>query len=196
MPKIVNHEKRKIQIAEATWKVIVEEGLEHASVRNIAKASGISAGSLRHYFTSQSDLLQYSMKLVSDRVQQRAGSKDYNGEALEMLTDLICEILPVDDERRVETEVWFIFSAKSLADASLQSLSHQVYGEMRGMFLHIVNTMQAVGLAGEGIDAELEAIRLHALVDGMATHHLLHPGIFTYRHMLDTLIHHLKSLGR
>src|SRR5690625_5425747 len=32
MPKIVDHEKRKIKIAEATWKVIVYEGIENAKI--------------------------------------------------------------------------------------------------------------------------------------------------------------------
>lgn len=78
MPKIVDHDKRKIEIAEATWKVIVEEGIEQATVRKIAQATGLSVGALRHYFASQSDLLRFSMELVSERVIERITSKAIN----------------------------------------------------------------------------------------------------------------------
>src|SRR5690606_26129056 len=116
MPKIVDHEKRKIKIAEATWKVIVEEGIENATVRKIAQASGLSVGALRHYFASQTDLLHFSMELVSERVMQRVekrkASKDHI--SLEFLTDGVSEVLPIDEERKIEMEVWLAFSAKVL----------------------------------------------------------------------------------
>lgn len=42
MPKQIDHEKRRKQIAEATWRVILERGMEGASARNIAKEAGLS----------------------------------------------------------------------------------------------------------------------------------------------------------
>ncbi|MGM0975119.1 MAG: TetR/AcrR family transcriptional regulator [Bacillota bacterium] len=64
MPKKVDHEKQKKVLAKAAWRVIKKEGIEGASVRKIAKEAGLSAGSLRHYFSNQSELLAYSMNLV------------------------------------------------------------------------------------------------------------------------------------
>ncbi|GEN36831.1 TetR/AcrR family transcriptional regulator [Aneurinibacillus danicus] len=98
MPKIVDHNKRKIQIAEAAWKVIVNEGIENATVRKVAKTAGLSVGSLRHYFASQSELLLFSMELVSERVKQRIETRKYEGSPLEIMTEAICEVLPVDDD--------------------------------------------------------------------------------------------------
>ncbi len=40
----------------------------------------------------------------------------------------------------------------------------------------------------------MEANRLHPLVDGMASHHLLYPSIYTYEKMIATLRYHLKTL--
>lgn len=194
MPKIVDHHKRKIQIAEATWKVIVDEGLENATVRKIAKAAGLSAGSLRHYFTTQSELLLFSMELVSERVKKRIEAKKYDGPPLKAMTEAISEVLPVDQERRIEMEVWFVFSAKALIDSKLKALSEKVYHDMHQGLGNIIQSLQSLELLKENAAAETEVDRLHALVDGMAMHHLLHPEIYTYTKMINTLKYHIQSL--
>lgn len=106
MPKIIDHEKRKIHIAEATWKVIVEEG--------IAQTAVLSVGSLRHYFSSQSELLLFSMELVTERVINRLKSREFSEgqDPLEFVTEGVFEVLPIDEERKIEMEVWLAFSAK------------------------------------------------------------------------------------
>lgn len=196
MPKLVDHDKRKNQIAEAVWRVIVEEGLENATVRKIASEAGLSPGSLRHYFPSHSELLQYSMELVSRRVHERIEGKTYNGPPLEAVMEIICEMLPVDEERRIEMEVWFVFSAKTLVDANLKTLSEQVYREMHEGMTRIIHSLESLGLVKKEFDRDAETDRLHTLVDGMAMHHLLHPRLFTYEKMIHTLKAHLLSLCR
>ncbi|MCM3632835.1 MULTISPECIES: TetR/AcrR family transcriptional regulator [Paenibacillus] len=196
MPKIVDHDKRKIEIAEATWKVIVEEGIEQATVRKIAQATGLSVGALRHYFASQSDLLRFSMELVSERVIERITSKAINEKKtpLELVTEGVCEVLPVDEERKIEMEVWLAFSAKVLVDNTLRELSNKVYLDMHQGLKKAIHTLQRLNIAKDGLDLEMEANRLHALVDGMAVHHLLNPEQFTQEAMLQTLHYHLQSL--
>ncbi|GGF13453.1 HTH-type transcriptional regulator PksA [Halobacillus andaensis] len=194
MPKLVDHDKRKIQIAEATWKVIVEDGLEQATVRKIAKTAGLSVGALRHYFSTQSELLLFSMELVSERVKQRAEGKNFEGSPMEMVTEAICELLPVDEERRIEMEVWFVFSAKTLVDAKLEALSETVYSEMHQGLRNVIELLYSLDLLKENLDLDVEIDRLHALVDGMALHHLLHPATFMYEKMIRTLTYHIETL--
>ncbi|WP_163530461.1 TetR/AcrR family transcriptional regulator [Halobacillus ihumii] len=194
MPKFIDHKKRKIQIAEATWRVIVEEGLEHATVRKIAAAAGLSVGSLRHYFASQSELFLFSMELVSERVKQRIEAKNYEGSSKDMLTTFICEFLPVDEERRIEMEVWFVFSAKTLVDPKLSSLSEKVYNEMHEGLATVIYSLPSNRFANDNLDLETEVDRLHTLVDGLALHHMLHPSAFPYDKMIRTLQYHLQSI--
>jgi len=53
----VNHKQRKILIAEATWKVIVNEGIEKATVIKIANGS-LTTSSHRRW-DAMHHLLQY-----------------------------------------------------------------------------------------------------------------------------------------
>lgn len=196
MPKIVDHEKRKIKIAEATWKVIVEEGIENATVRKIAQATGLSVGALRYYFASQTELLQFSMELVTERVKQRVEKRKISKDpmSLEVLTEGVSEVLPIDEERKIEMEVWLAFSAKVLVDTKLRELSNKVYEDMHQGFSNMVQTLKLLNIIDDEIDLELEVNRLHAMVDGMAIHHLLNPEQFTHDKMIETLKYHLKSL--
>lgn len=194
MPKVIDHEKRKIQLAEATWKIIAEEGIEQATVRKIASASGLSVGALRHYFSTQSELLSFSMELVSERVRHRALAKTYKGNPLDIVKESISELLPADDERKIEMEVWLAFSVKMLVDTKLRPLSENVYQEMHDGLGQVLQLLSKLGMLKDELDMEAEINRLHSLVDGLALHHLLHPSVFTYEKMMKTLDYHLRSI--
>ncbi|WP_245837311.1 TetR/AcrR family transcriptional regulator [Virgibacillus phasianinus] len=190
----MDHEQRKIKIAEATWNVIVQDGLEKASVRNIAKEANMSAGSLRHYFSTQSELFAFCMQLVSDRVKNRAAQKSYDGSSLEAMETLLSEFLPIDEDRRTEMEVWLIFSSKTLVDPTLEELSQLIYDEMRQAVSTVVEGLIDIGLARGDLDKQLEIERLYALIDGMAIHGILHPDRFSVKKTQTTLQYHLKAL--
>lgn len=194
MPKQVDHRKRKVQIAEAVWKIIVEEGLEKATVRKVAKVARLSVGSLRHYFPTQSELLLFSMELVLDRIKQRFMNKHYIGSPDEVLMEMIGELLPTDEEKRVETEVWFVFSAKTLVDPKLKQLADQLYVELHEWIKLIFYRLQEDGLLKNDVNPDIEVNRLHALIDGLAMNHLLYPNEFTLEQMLHTLQYHLQSI--
>lgn len=194
MPKIVDHEHRKIKIAEATWEVIVEEGLENATVRKIAKKAGLSVGSLRNTFPSQADLILYSMELVSARVKKRIASKRYDGPPLQVALELISEFLPADEERKIEMEVWFVFSAKALTAPKLNEMFKKVHYEMSQAIQLLLLKLQSTGHLQENLDLNVETSRLLALVDGLGIHHLLHPEKLTYESMMHVLKLHLQTL--
>ncbi|TWH27610.1 TetR family transcriptional regulator [Bacillus subtilis J22] len=108
MPKQIDHEKRRKQIAEATWRVILERGMEGASARNIAKEAGLSLGALRHYFSTQDELLAFAMKLVQEKVTARI--KDIAVRDLlpkKKVLQILLEMVPTNEETIREMEVWF-----------------------------------------------------------------------------------------
>ncbi|MFC4558428.1 TetR family transcriptional regulator C-terminal domain-containing protein [Virgibacillus kekensis] len=134
------------------------------------------------------------MELVVERVQSRTENKQYDGTPLEVITEAICEVLPVDETRKLEMEVWFAFSAKTLVDSTLGALSNKVYKDMQTGIKKVIGSLQALNLLNENVEMEREVFRLHALVDGMAMHHLLYPEQFSYDNMITTLKYHLESL--
>ncbi|ANE46562.1 hypothetical protein SY83_10055 [Paenibacillus swuensis] len=170
MPKIVDHEQRKIELAHAAWRVIQREGLEGVTVRSVATEAGISLGSLRHYFDSQSALLSYSMNQVSERVRGRVEALPFTGDPRQDMQQLLEEMLPMDEERYQETKVWFAFYAKTMVDPELSRLGDELHNEL---YSNLYESLQKIkrGLGQSAPwDPEAEARRLHALLDGLAMH--------------------------
>jgi Transcriptional regulator len=194
MPKKVDHVKQREKIAVATWNVIAKGGMEKATVRNIAREAGVSVGSLRHYFSTQAELLSFAMKLVSERVSQRINEIDFSLPPLDAMKRMIREVLPLEDDTKKEMEVWFAFTQKALSEPELQPLSKEVYLKMRYGFEQVIKTLVKLDLARPNINVELEVDRLYALIDGLAIHGLMHPEYLSNEMIESILDSHLKSL--
>ncbi|WP_374717179.1 TetR/AcrR family transcriptional regulator [Geobacillus thermodenitrificans] len=196
MPKIVDHEKQRERIAEATWAVIMRDGIEKATVRNIAKEAGMSAGALRYYFSSQSELLAFSMKLVSERVRKRIEAIPRSTPPLEGIKRCLLEILPLTDETKKEMEVWLVFTQRALWDSELQPLSEQIYNELQTAIKRLLELLRNLGLLRPDVSIELETERLYALVDGLAMHSIMQPDKLSPSQMEEIIEYHLRSICR
>ena len=71
MPKVVDHEKRREEIAEATWRVIERAGTEGANMREIAREAGQTTGVVTHYFRDKRELMAFAFGLMVDRSTSR-----------------------------------------------------------------------------------------------------------------------------
>jgi AcrR family transcriptional regulator len=195
MPKIVDHDERRQKLAEAVWRIILREGLGSVSVRKIASEADVSPGSLRHYFSNQSDLLCFSMNLVSQHVRQRIVGKHYTGESLEEILTMITELLPINDEQRAEGQVWLAFIGLAIYEPNIRLLRIQVHKEMDEYFHHVVVCLSKCCKIKKGIAFQMEAKLLHSLVDGLALHSLIHPELMTADEMISIVKHHLNQLS-
>jgi DNA-binding transcriptional regulator YbjK len=176
MPKIVDHHQRRKQLAEATWRVILKKGLEGVTVRNVAKEAGFSFSLIRHYFQTHSDLLAFSMQLVADRVAERLKALPAPKNNLRKHVEtMIAELLPLDKERTAEAQIWFAFINRALTDENLYPLSQKVHQSLATLFLKMVTLLQDSGMISASIHVETEARKMHALVDGLVVHYVIHP---------------------
>ncbi len=109
MPKIVDHEQRRHELAEALWRVVARAGPSAVSIRTVAAEAGWSAGALRHYFQTRDDLLEFAIELAEERVTRRIQTRAQVGgdePMLERAAALIEELLPLDEQRRAEFRIW------------------------------------------------------------------------------------------
>ncbi|TNJ66930.1 TetR family transcriptional regulator [Paenibacillus hemerocallicola] len=196
MPKIVNHDSRRIQLAEAAWRIIRSKGIDEVSVRNVAEEAGMSLGSLRHYFATHSELLAFSMRLVSDRVESRLRSMEWNGGPRQAMEAIIAELVPLDDDRLAECQVWFAFAGKAIADPSLGAMLREVHDSLHALFRQLTDDLIRLDLTKPGIDAELEAKRMHAMVDGLVVHGVTCPERLTGERIKEVVSYHLDRILR
>lgn len=195
MPKVVDHDARREELAEAVWRVIRRDGLEHASVRNVAAEAGLSMGSLRHYFATQSGLLSFAMRLVSDRVLERVYALDLQDrDPRRRVEQVLAEILPLDADRRAEAEVWLAFTGRALVDLALRELHDQQYDLLHDGCRRLVRALVDSGEAPPDLDVDVEAERLYALVDGLTMHGIMRPERVPVEQVRAVLARHLDTL--
>ncbi|MGY1694098.1 MULTISPECIES: TetR/AcrR family transcriptional regulator [unclassified Geodermatophilus] len=195
MPRTVDAEQRRREIAEAVWRVIRRDGVSGASVRNVAREAGTSMGSLRHWFATQDELLHFAMTLVIERVRARAqGVATAGGPLVPRLLRVLEEALPLDEERRAETEVWLALTARALVDPGLAGLRDRSATELREFCGSVVRALTECGEARAGLDPDLEGERLYAVLDGLAVHSATRPSALPPDRARAVLAAHLDSL--
>lgn len=105
MPRIVDHDERRRQIAEALLAVAARDGHENVSSRAVAKELGVATGSLWHYFDGFDDVIRAAAAEVTRRTDERIAAATAGLRGLRRLDALMREVLPVDAGTRSEAHV-------------------------------------------------------------------------------------------
>lgn len=112
MPKIVDHDRRRIELVEATWRIIARLGLERATMREVAEEAGFANGALKPYFPTKNELVQATFEYVFARTNERVRTAADGLEGLAALRAFCCEVLPLDatriDEARIVLPFWHV----------------------------------------------------------------------------------------
>jgi AcrR family transcriptional regulator len=179
MPKIVNHDERRAEVLEATWRVISEQGLEAATVREIAAAAGVSKGVLAHYFTSKDEILIQAHRLAYDRVFVRADALTAEMESTEALRQMLYEALPLDEERRIEALIDVSYMSRALNNDALRAVRGESALAAREWWRDAITRLAADGHLADGVDVDLLVAEIQALIDGISIQAVLYPVAMT-----------------
>jgi AcrR family transcriptional regulator len=177
VPRVVDHAQRRTELAEAVWRVIRRDGVEHASVREVAREAKLSIGSLRYFFDSQDGLLRFAMEEVMRRVQARieAGGSlreaaMRRGKTGEVVVELLEQVLPLDDERLAEAQIWLAFTPRALIDPELRAVRRQADEGVRELCRQCLVGLSGFRLMAPQRSLPQETERLWALIDGLTLH--------------------------
>jgi len=130
MPKIVDHEQRRDEIALTACRVVAQYGFEQATIVRIARASGCTTGMIAHYFETKQDIVVAALRLILRRIEERLTHAD---GAADLLT-LLSEALPIDETRYIECAVWMAFWGQVPADKRLRRVNAWLHREYLRLF--------------------------------------------------------------
>ena len=217
MPKFVDAVIRRQEIVDAVFRIIAADGLERASLREVADEAQLAVGSVRHYFASSDELLSHAFAVAVDRIAGRVTAADSRladlppgaEEHHDAVLALLGEFLPLDEERAVDACVWMAFKNAARtkpflaaeADRSHRAVAAVVGGLILGLARAASDGAAAGGAAadGAGVDQQVlvtEAELLLAVLDGLTMHALLQPEWMTAQMCKDVLEAHLEGLNR
>ncbi|WP_433203188.1 TetR/AcrR family transcriptional regulator [Nocardia sp. CA-107356] len=193
MPKIVDREARRVELAEAVWRVISRDGVDAVSIRAVAAESGWSTGALRYYFTTKAELLAFACERVIDRVTRRITAISPAGDVREAARAALHETMPLDEQRSTEASIAFSFVALGLSEPELARVQHHHFTAMRDLCRRIVELLDAdAGIRRPQPVRDRTMAQLHAVVDGLSLQRLA--GYLTTEQVIAELDAYLDAL--
>ena len=112
MPKIVDHDQRRLDLVQATLRLIIRQGLDGATMRDIATEAGFANGVVKTYFGSKADLLAATYLYVFEATNARVATSTAGLRGLDALRAFAHEVLPVTPELHDEARVVLSYLAE------------------------------------------------------------------------------------
>jgi AcrR family transcriptional regulator len=196
VPRIVDHEQRRREIADAAWAVISRAGIDAASLQRIASELGSTTGSVTHYFSNKEELISFAFERTT------AGAF----EDIESATSRVGAGLP---RVRIALERWtpLLASSGSTGSAVLSywglAVSEPMYAKLHQKSYVIWEAMlerfmlQAIelGQIAPDVDVQSEIRILMTFADGLLVGGVLEPKRVTRaksRRLLDAMLNRLQ----
>lgn len=170
------------EVARAVWVCIARDGLGRITMRSIAQELGTTTGFLSHYFSNKDEIIAFALDQVVESFISRIEPFTEQDPTLERLEMALHEVLPLDDERRLECSVYVNCLGTLIAENPL----HRAFQE------HLLRVTALIGTLTEGVAAHgaLSTLTPHsvsAMVDGITIHALLDPEVFTPERQIEML---------
>ena len=167
MPKIVDHDQRRLEIGDAVLDLIASDGLERLTVRKIAAVSGWSTGVLAHYARDKDDMITLAVTSMTERFVDRLRAVDLT-DPRTALHAVLRELLPLDTVRRTEAIAWFRLAAYDADGSGSAAAIRKGHRLLRRLVADLLVEI-------DDLDSATTAAELIALADGLAIHDLVDP---------------------
>lgn len=183
MPRYADHDERKDELADSVVELILEHGIDHVSVRNVAQKSGWSVGAIRYYFPKQEDLLIYALNRTTETAYNRVLSAEMASadSSMERTSNVIRALIPVNDTNRNTLRIWTAFLDMGLSNPEIVQLMNRVWQNSRFFSRRIIASLAGLPAPEERDELlqdpfmEETAAVLHVMWDGMCLQGLMSP---------------------
>ncbi|MFF3631806.1 TetR/AcrR family transcriptional regulator [Streptomyces sp. NPDC002164] len=197
MPKRVDHEERRTEIAAALVRAAGRLGLHAVGMRHVAAEAGVSLRLVQYYFESKEKLLLFGLRYLTERFGERVAARvratGTDPGARAVIEALLAAALPVDEESRVFHHLYTSYAVLAVTDAALAAQP----------FIKDPDTAEdtVAGLLGQaaeqgrlrpGVDPRAAAAGLLAMSAGLGTGVLV--GQRSAESAAEVLAHHLDLI--
>ena len=163
---------RRQEIVEAAVEVFSSSGFHKGSLRHVADRVGLSQAGLLHHFPSKEHLLQAVLTWRDDQAAAWLG--DPLPEGVDLLHGMV-KLAEYNARTPELVELHVILSAEGTsADHPLRTYFVDRYATVFGLIRDAFRTAEARGQVKPGVDGDVAARTVIALMDGLQVQWLLH----------------------
>ncbi|MGI9116125.1 MAG: TetR/AcrR family transcriptional regulator [Gaiellales bacterium] len=193
MPRASVETLRRSEIVDGAIRLIARKGYEATTMRGLAAELEVSTGTITHWFATKNQVLGATLEELavrfSDRVDVALTTATTPSERLIALGDVS---VPDTPERADEERVWIELGARAARTPVLAERHERLYNGWRDRMEQAVRDGIAAGVFAD-VDAPAWARTYAALIDGLATHVLIHPESVTPERMRAALRSHIVA---
>lgn len=194
MPKIVDHDLQRASFAEAAVRLIARNGLEGVTMRAVAAESGLSYGSLFHYFDSKEQLLMHAVRTTIGKQTRRVNEYSSQYAGLEALTHLLCDDAVTNEASRDSWLVWMAFQYQAALRDSFGEMNKELVDGWHERIRALLNDAKSLGEIDRAVDTDIEASALWAYSSGIGQLGVLHPESFPPARQKALIANYLDKL--
>jgi AcrR family transcriptional regulator len=195
LPKVVDHEQRRREIVRAVLRAVARGGVRAADVRSIAREAGWSTGVITHYFADKHALLVGALREAAADVVARMESATRLRSGVDRVEALLLAGLPLDEEAAATCRIFYHFAAEGLSDPAFVEEFAAYYAGWRGAVAQALAATPALRPLTPD-QARAAAVRLVALVEGLAVQAVFDPSALTPNDMRAIVIDGVARLAR
>ena len=173
MPKKVDHDTRRADIAIAAFRVIGRKGVAGATIRDIAREIGISVGAVVHYITAKDHILLRAAEYSTFVIRERMERAERENAGLEALREVVYRGLPSSPEMIGHWKIWFGFWELSGRSELIRTALHDRYDESARRYGRLIRNAQKTGEIPQSINVKDAAASLNCQIDGIGVHVLI-----------------------
>ena len=176
------------QIVLATFECVAQRGVEGMSVREVARATGLSSGTVTYHFASRRSLLMDAIGYGYWRLPPRFETRD----AATALSLVLRRYVLADRKRRTWWQFWLAVTSCAQTDAEVRAELGRQHTSIIERWRYCLDRGIAEGTFEPGLDTQVHAQRLTAYAHGLAVSQLIDPGQTGWaeaelRHAVDVL---------
>ncbi|WP_414575356.1 TetR/AcrR family transcriptional regulator [Anabaena sp. CCY 9402-a] len=190
----MSYDDRRIEVANAAWRVIIREGLDRASMRAIAQELGSSTGVVTHYFRDKEELILFALERVFKNVLEDMKFCVKGRQGIDRLEQMILTALPLKMSDKADWKVWVAFLGYSIGREHLVQKHQKRYDILQQLISQELADLQTANLIRVDLDVTLEANVLIALVDGIGTGVVICPEQFSAEQQQYLVRRHINAL--
>ncbi|MFD5384415.1 TetR/AcrR family transcriptional regulator [Streptomyces sp. NPDC127074] len=159
---------RPLQIVRETVRLIAERGFHAVRVADIAAACDTSTATIHYHFPGRAELLEAAVRWCMDEdTARRAAHTATADDAREELRQLIALQAPYTERQRQQWLVWMDLWAEAARSTAIGRLHADFYQQWRQTVAEVIRRGIEQGVF-RAVDPEFSALRLTALIDGLA----------------------------
>lgn len=173
MPRRIDHDGRRRDVAEITCTLIASHGVEWATVRRVAQAARCSTKVVSHYFNNKHELLLFAYRASADSSRARVNSVIERDPA--DLQGCLEALLPLDGPSLRDWQVWIAFWGMVVGDAKFEREHRRYIHTALQLLVSAMTAKWGQRAFGGRKQCEREARRLFALLNGIAVQAVMDP---------------------